>query len=170
MAYKNQFKVELKGRLTFVGPDDYIQIGDDEKLKIVASLECTDGNEEEGDEVEFCMWGEKAEKLAACQVGDEIHLKGNVKSRFIDRRDGQGHFTATEITCWYLDVKKEEKNGRNYKKDAEENRGAGGRDGRADAGKRQSATERTRSDERETPKRDAAPGARIGSGRSPNRR
>lgn len=168
MAYKNQFPLELSGKITYIGPDDYITIGDDEKLKIVAIIEA-EGENEEGDEVEFAMWGEKAEKLAAVEVGARVRLKGNIKSRWIDRKDGQGQFSATEITCWYLEELREEKRGTNYKKEANERR-AGGRDAaQGDAGKRQAGGQRGSNERNETPKREDGRAERTGSGRTPRR-
>ena len=160
MAYKNQFPVEITGILKWVSNDEYIQIGDDEKLKLTAILEA-EGENEEGDEIEFAMWGEKADRLAGMEIGARLRLKGSLKSRWIDRKDGQGQFSATEVTCWYIEELKEEKQGTNYRKQAEEKR-AGGRDaGRGDAGKRDTANNRN-----ETPKRDAAPAERTGPART----
>ncbi len=100
MAYKNNFKVQFTARLDSITFDDYVKLGDGgETLKVTAIVEAV-GDETNGDLLEVNAWGEKGEFMHDLQDGDLVDLKCNIRTRFVEGKNGQ--FSSTECTAYFV--------------------------------------------------------------------
>ena len=119
MAYKNNFKFAFTARLNSITYDDYVKLGDGgETLKVTAIFEAV-GDEMDGDMLEVNAWGEKGEFLHDLNDGDLVDLKCNIRTRFVEGRNGL--FSSTECTAYFVkrhDVAQREERDRSREKNA----------------------------------------------------
>ena len=109
MAYKNQLTFLLKNvQLVEVIKDEDIEIGNDVKRKITAVVSAT-GKEQNSDELEIFCWGKVADKMDDFSDGTFLDLECTAKTRWVDRSDGDGQFSATDVTAFYVGEHKEER-------------------------------------------------------------
>lgn len=101
MAYKNNFKFAFTARLNSITYDDYVNLGsgDGEILKVTAIFEAV-GDEMDGDMLEVNAWGEKGEFMHDLNDGDLVDLKCNIRTRFVEGRNGL--FSSTECTAYFV--------------------------------------------------------------------
>lgn len=126
MAYKNNFKFAFTARLNSITYDDYVNLGsgDGEILKVTAIFEAV-GDEMDGDMLEVNAWGEKGEFLHDLNDGDLVDLKCNIRTRFVEGRNGL--FSSTECTAYFVkrhEVAQREERDRSREKNARTERPA----------------------------------------------
>lgn len=105
MAYRNQFLVKISGTLVEVLSNELIDFADETRQKITFVV-AADGPEKQSDELLVAAWGKVAERVLEVQDGEQISLKCTAKTRWVERNDGEGTFSSTELTANYVGEEK----------------------------------------------------------------